>query len=104
MIGIGLFTYAFIECFDQIHELTADYLRHEVIESVSDHIEDFVEPPNFSFCFDLLSTINSTQLLKAHPHLSDEIDKIRKQEPQYNNWTESAIIHDYTQGESTVTR
>ncbi len=98
MIGVALFTYAFIQCFKQIRELTQDFLRHEVIESVSDHIEDFVEPPNFSFCFDLLSTINSTQLLERHPSIITEIEQIRREEPQYHNWSANAIIHDYTKG------
>lgn len=62
-----------IFCTLQIQSLTIDYLRFDVIETVTQKAEPIIVPPNFSFCFRIMYLIDARKVVERYPHIRDRI-------------------------------
>ncbi|XP_074596824.1 uncharacterized protein LOC141851916 [Brevipalpus obovatus] len=87
-----LFIVSLIFCGMQIYSLTIDYLRYDVMESVSQQIQLFIEPPNFSLCFRILSIIDSEAIIDAHPNIRYYVEKFSR-ERGLGDWNRTSILN-----------
>uniref|UniRef100_T1KJ64 Uncharacterized protein n=1 Tax=Tetranychus urticae TaxID=32264 RepID=T1KJ64_TETUR len=88
--------------FYQISYLANEYFKYEVIESRSHAYPTFLSPPDFSFCLNLIGSLNATEMFIRRPDVKAAVLKVCSTRSNCSLSDQQAVLEDLTYGPKIV--